>query len=509
MTAAERSLRAALKDRQVIVVAGAGTTLAATRRARTASWAGLLEHGVERVLSDCAPDARRVHAALERLARGTAEDFLVVASMIKRELGHSYPHWLRDAFSSLTVVDGAVPRAVTGLGVPVATTNFDTVFEDVSGWSSATWGQPTTMHSILRGELRGIAHLHGVYTDPDTVVFDAKKYAAVLRTDSAQVLQRVYAVSHSLLFVGVGDGGNDPNIGGLLHWFAEMGWPANPHYWLCLDHEVGDIRDAYPVEAVPYGDGYDDLAPFLRGLVAATPPAPRGTPTVERDDPPAPEPWLVAPAPGSWSALTDGGAMCVLTEEAVGARGVNDIAVVAEGSHLVALDDHGFRVWVLNLDGSLTEWPSAFPFDVAGASIRSARRVDGNAIDVYLQGGHVPRVRLEALRPVVRAVLSDDGTAGGPLRDHATGAFVTLHAALHAGPGGATLSVRREQGTDSAAVTFDTGLAGATRVVVARPLRGRTEPYAVVVEAGGSLVTWRWQDLAAHGAAPRDLAGLR
>jgi hypothetical protein len=436
-----------------------------------------------------------VRAVEDLLARDTPDDFLTVATMVKRELGHSYAPWLTDVFSDLTVVDDAVPSAVTGLGVPVATTNFDTVLEDTSGWSCATWRQPSHMHSILRGAVRGIAHLHGVFTESDSVVFDTETYTTVLCTDSAQLLQQMSALSHSLLFVGVGDGGHDPNIGGLLHWFAEKGWPANQHYWLCLKGEEAGVRKAYPVEAVPYGDDHGDLAPFLRALVTAEPPTPHTVPVADRRDPPPPEPWFVAPAPDSWAAITHDGALRILTADALGVRAVKDIAVVAEGSHVVVLDDDGFRVWWLNLDGTWTGWPSAFHFDVTGTSIRSVRRVDANAIDVFLRGGPASRVRLEARIPLVRPMLGEDGTADGPLRDHATGALATIRAVLRTGPDRASLSVRHELGTDSAQVSFVTGLTDAARVVVARPLRGRTRPSAVVVEAGGSLTAWRWQDV--------------
>lgn len=509
---AEESLRAALAKNHVIAVVGAGLSIAATDGAEASSWKGLLRRGIDRVVDECRPGVSWSDAVDGLLALETAEAYLDVASMIKKQLGRrSYANWVSSEFERLTVTKPDGPSALLSLGVPIATTNFDTVLEDVGRIPSATWRQLDAMQRIFRNDHRAIAHMHGVWTDVASLVFDNETYAAVLHDADVQELQRALAVTHSLMFVGVGDAAEDPNMGSLIQWFASLGWATNEFYWLCLDGEVATVGRKYGVRPVPYGTRHDDLPGFLRRLA---PSATVGSAITlhRRDDhiAPAAEPWVVTPAVDQLHAvLTVQDGLLLLTEDALGVAPARDLVVTDGGSHVVALDDDGFRVWTINLDGSLTPWSPRFAFPAGTITMRSANRV-GAAITVVIDGGSAPGLRLERTgRIVVQPVAREAPRARGYRGLHGTTSTVTFTVSLDHRAGRAIVTVRRIDGNAVNEASFDAGIDGVTKASVAPPLRGHRAPYAVVVESAEQLVAWRCDDLVAASAGSRELAAQR
>jgi hypothetical protein len=100
-------LRADIAAGQVVLVVGAGVSVAATGNAPAASWGGLLEDGVaycERLLGPSLPDgwAERRRA---QLASGDTEELISAAEDITRRLGGpgggEYGRWLAQSIGRL------------------------------------------------------------------------------------------------------------------------------------------------------------------------------------------------------------------------------------------------------------------------------------------------------------------------------------------------------------------------------------------------------------------------
>jgi SIR2-like domain len=102
----------------------------------------------------------------------------------------------------------------------VATTNYDGLVEEVTGWPVVTWRDGVRVQRVLRGDERAVVHLHGYWGDPVSVVLGVRSYEAVLGDAAAQGLQRAVAGMRSLLFVGFGAGLADPNFAALRAWLA-------------------------------------------------------------------------------------------------------------------------------------------------------------------------------------------------------------------------------------------------------------------------------------------------
>jgi hypothetical protein len=106
---------------------------------------------------------------------------------------------------ALRAADGSVIDALAGLGVPVATTNDDALFVEVTGRRSASGTVPGARR-VLRGEELAVARLHGHWADPGVGGVGVGSYGAVVGDGSTQALRWAMASLRSLLFVGFGVG---------------------------------------------------------------------------------------------------------------------------------------------------------------------------------------------------------------------------------------------------------------------------------------------------------------
>jgi hypothetical protein len=262
---------------RMLIVAGAGVSVAATGGDCLASWTGLLRHGVERCgeVAGSLPEgwAERIRAEIDS---GDHDELLSAAEKISRELGApcgpEYARWLRDTVGRFRVQDPTVIDALAGLGLPLATTNYDGLLEDVTGLPPVTWREGARIERVGRGDEPGILHLHGFWKEPESVVLGIRSYEKVLGETHSRTLLRMVRATRGLLFVGCGAGVADPDFDALLRWMRTVFAGSDfLHFQLCLEQEVQELRELHPPGArlvpLPYGDDHSCLAPFLRELV--------------------------------------------------------------------------------------------------------------------------------------------------------------------------------------------------------------------------------------------------
>jgi len=267
-----------LAAHKAVVVVGAGVSYGASGQRPEALWTGLLASGIRCCqdgvgeLPEGWPERRR-----QDLASGDLDEMVGVADAITRKLGGpespAFSKWLEESVGTLQAVDPAVPAALGRLGVPLATTNYDGLLTEITGRPAVTWRQPERLLAVLRGEEPGIAHLHGHFRDPASVILDSRSYEQVVSNRAAQAVQTGLALFHSLLFVGCGAGLADPNFGGLLAWLrTHLPGQQHRHYRLCLDGEVDDLRREHSqdkITVLPYGESHGWLARRLAELAGA------------------------------------------------------------------------------------------------------------------------------------------------------------------------------------------------------------------------------------------------
>src|SRR5271166_1405337 len=288
-------LRSAIEKGQALVLVGAGVSIGATKgqvvqvgkkKFPLASWTGLLHHGVtfceQWVKADLPRGwSRSVRAEINV---GDCGSLIGAGTKIEEKLKAPegrYITWLKSSVGALEIVDNSVLAAIAALGLPIATTNYDRLLEAITSQPAVNWTQRHKVEPILRGDAKGIIHLHGDWDDPKSIVLGHRTYAAVERDPHAQAILREIFSSRTVLLVGFGGGLSDPNFGPLLKWVAEaFASSPYPHFLLCRERDLRSLKLDHPIQPLDYGKTHADLAPFLRSLAPARkgPPSPDPSP---------------------------------------------------------------------------------------------------------------------------------------------------------------------------------------------------------------------------------------
>ena len=276
-------LKAEIASGPVVVIAGTGVSITACQDQevdghRVARWDGLLFHGIDHcekthgLLQEQEAEVLRMQVKL-----GTP-DFLVTAAEVvstrlcNRSLG-VFHRWLKDTVGKLEPVQPEILNVLASLPGVLATLAYDGLFERTTSRDPITWQDRDKVESVLRGEITdALLHLHGYYEQPDSVVLGLGSYAKVAEDLHTRAVLRLFTLDRTLLFVGCGGTLKDPNFSRLVEWGSEsLKDSTHRHFLLCRDEEVNalraDLKSTPWLHPVGYGKGFDELVPFLRGLV--------------------------------------------------------------------------------------------------------------------------------------------------------------------------------------------------------------------------------------------------
>jgi tetratricopeptide (TPR) repeat protein len=277
-------LRKEIAKGRVLAIVGAGVSIGATKNAPTASWTGLLENGVDRCVVVAQPLPKDwAERVLAEIHSGDMDDLLSAAEKISRKLGFpkggKYRTWLRETVGTLRAEDRSVLEALRDLGIPLATTNYDGLLEEVTGLPAVTWREGAKVERVIRGDEKAILHLHGYWDEPGSVILGISSYQEILGNAHAQNALKSLRTINTFIFIGCGEGLADSNFGALLQWTREVFAKTEyPHYRLCRKSEVRPLRKQHPkgepIVVLPYGPDHSDLAPFLQSLRTAAAPEP-------------------------------------------------------------------------------------------------------------------------------------------------------------------------------------------------------------------------------------------
>jgi hypothetical protein len=192
--AALQRLRQHLIDRQVLVVVGAGVSIAATG-SEYASWSGLIRSGIEQLKKEGANQTDVLIAS----QMADSGDLVEAAGWIRKKLGEDrFTLWLEQTVGALKPVNRELPEAVGRLNAPILTTNYDRVLEEVLIRQAVTWQNVAAFHRVVKGS-PDVLHIHGLWSDTHSVVFDGKSYQRLLDDSGNQKLLHSAAVAANLL----------------------------------------------------------------------------------------------------------------------------------------------------------------------------------------------------------------------------------------------------------------------------------------------------------------------
>lgn len=279
-----KDLQEQIERGQVVVIVGAGVSIGATNGDRVASWIGLLEHGVSRCRDVAIPQLTDdwKDLVLSELRSDDLDNLLSVATKVSSKLnapeGGEYRRWLRETVGSLRPHNREVINALHGLGLQIATTNYDGLIEEVTGLPAVTWMEGSKVERVIRGEDKGVLHLHGHWERPESVILGLHSYEQVMSNAHAQTVLRALQTMKTLLFVGFGAGLKDPNFGCFLQWTATVFRQSEyRRFRLAKEEEAEDLQKEHPegerLLVLSFGKENSDLAPFLASLRPSSSPS--------------------------------------------------------------------------------------------------------------------------------------------------------------------------------------------------------------------------------------------
>ena len=192
-----------------------------------------------------------------------------VSSKLNAPEGGEYRRWLRETVGSLRPHNREVIDALHGLGLQIATT---------TGLPAVTWMEGSKVERVIRGEDKGVLHLHGHWERPESVILGLHSYEQVMSNAHAQTVLRALQTMKTLLFVGFGAGLKDPNFGRFLQWTATVFRQSEyRRFRLAKEDEAEDLQKEHPegerLFVLSFGKENSDLAPFLASLRPSSSPS--------------------------------------------------------------------------------------------------------------------------------------------------------------------------------------------------------------------------------------------
>ncbi|MFN7677614.1 MAG: SIR2 family protein, partial [Cyanobacteriota bacterium] len=267
---------------QVVMVVGSGVSVAACGQQvveghQVATWTGLLEHGVDRLIAHGAADGDA--DLLRALIRSGKVDLMIgaaetITARLKARSEGTFRGWLAESIGQLRLEDATLLRELAVFPGLLVTLNYDHLLEEATGRPAITWQEAHAVQEALRGEREAILHLHGEYQQPDSVVLGLASYHKVKDDPHAKAVLQTFTLANTLLFIGCGDTLLDPNFRQLIAWGREALQAVEPRHWLlCRASELAAVQDKLAdapwLRPMAYGNDYADLGPFLRELVSA------------------------------------------------------------------------------------------------------------------------------------------------------------------------------------------------------------------------------------------------
>lgn len=271
-----------LKKGEAIVIAGTGVSASVSTNPLIRSWSALLRHAVEFCCARC-HDANEISETCRRFdatQNSTLDELLAIGDEVQDYLNRQnlMEKWLETVFAGISPNDDQLIRAIEKLRIPVATTNYDHLFEDITRRTCISWRDTAKLQRFLNGSERAILHLHGHFRDAQSIILGKKSYEQLLEEEFAQFAEQALFSRYNVVFIGFGDSTKDPNFSRLLTWSRRY-LSATRIFRVVRESELDTLADehktlGYNIQLVSYGANYSDLPAFLEGLACQLPEEP-------------------------------------------------------------------------------------------------------------------------------------------------------------------------------------------------------------------------------------------
>ncbi|MGC9973270.1 MAG: SIR2 family protein, partial [Bryobacteraceae bacterium] len=270
---------------KVLALVGAGISADATSLPH-ATWLGLLKHGVNHLVSTEFFPGKRGADLIASLETAFSPFDLVKAiehaELVERNLMVPNPacfaQWLDSAFATFPIRPGRAAaldalRNLQQAGVLLVTTNYDSLLAEATGLQPVTWQEHDEFLKVVSRQRPGILHLHGYWKRPSSVVLGRTSYDRIVADRDFQDIFKSLWLEWSWIYVGCGDGLDDPNLGRLLAWGQRWGAGALPDYFLAKADKAHALAQRIDKPRNLVIIGYADHADLPGILTSLTPAA--------------------------------------------------------------------------------------------------------------------------------------------------------------------------------------------------------------------------------------------
>jgi hypothetical protein len=257
-------LKEAVEGNKAILVLGIGTSIS-TLGGRPdpngyVTWKGLLKSGLKSA-KNILPKVRHQElddniATLER-DNVSLRKFLSIGDEVSDAVKDGqFTGWLKETIGGLEeeIKDGSLLNHLHQWNLPILTTNYDNLIEKVTRMGRVTWQKDDAAREILAGNRKDVLHLHGHYDDPETIVLGGISYENFKRSPFINALVQGTILNKSLVFIGMGEGVNDPNFLRFREWMGELFRKLDQrHFFFCLNSEEDGFIANFASDASPSG----------------------------------------------------------------------------------------------------------------------------------------------------------------------------------------------------------------------------------------------------------------
>jgi hypothetical protein len=266
---------------ELVVVVGTGISLGLTEGEYPhLSWVGLIKNGFSYALGKGRIDEPQRQRFASQLESADIDELLSAAEFMGKKIdspsGDIYKRWMYSVFENINPKTNEMHKAISSiaaLDIPIATLNYDTLIENVTGLQSISVTDVRRTSNWIRGSDKGVLHIHGNWQEPESCVLGIRDYEKTIGDETRDLFQRYLGVFKRLLFIGCGDTFSDPNFSVLIQWLRTyMGSSSLQHYALVANNQCS-VRDKDTswlgfIEPIGFGDNRADLPSFLLRLTS-------------------------------------------------------------------------------------------------------------------------------------------------------------------------------------------------------------------------------------------------
>ncbi|MFB9544316.1 DEAD/DEAH box helicase [Micromonospora sagamiensis] len=260
------------QSKQIALVCGAGVSASISGGVEAATWRGLILSGLQYV-SSIDDGLQQMGVAYSQILsdQPSANSYIAVSEWLQRSfetisLGERRA-WLASTVGKLRPVDRSL-ATIFRCRVPILTTNYDDLVEELSGRRSFTWMDRDDIDRYHDTPQDYVFHLHGHHDRPQSVILSGGDYERLASAGLATEVLRALSANHTLVFVGYGAGLEDPHFSAFLDWFNQkFEKTVRRAYVLVRRTEMPAKKLVGRLAYLPYGDEFGDLPGFLRDVL--------------------------------------------------------------------------------------------------------------------------------------------------------------------------------------------------------------------------------------------------